>query len=191
MTKIEDNIRLADILNSLNSELPLVLPTPYFYGIACDAANERALEQLQLLKTVAPKEAIHAMVAHDAMLERHLGQVPDLAYDILDLSNKPTIIVYENPVGFSRTMLRPDGTLGIYVAQDRFCQNLIGQFKKPLAFFLLPHEVARALKSSKEKQGVALPNVAYVVNLQKEIKEPQNPSILQLAMDGRVKVIRE
>ena len=176
---------------TLNARELIFLDTLSFPVIACDATDEHALEQLQLLKTHAPKEAIHAMVAHDAMLERHVKQVPDLAYDILDLSSKPTIIIYDKPQGISPMMIRPDGTLGIYVAQDRFCQQLIGQLKRPLAFFLPTLDQVRALKSSKEKEGTALPNVPYVVTLQKEKKEPQKPSIIQLAHDGKIKVIRQ
>ena len=40
-------------------------------------------------------KALICMVSNQAMLERHIKEVPDVAYDIMDLATKPTTIVFE------------------------------------------------------------------------------------------------
>ena len=66
------------------------------------------------------------------MLERYVKKVPDLAYDIMDLSEKPVTIVYDHPVGIANNLIAEDNTLGHPGITRSFCQRLIQRFKKPL-----------------------------------------------------------
>jgi L-threonylcarbamoyladenylate synthase len=159
--------------------------------VTCDATNALAIKKLKNTQKNINGNTLHVIVAHDAMLERHVKTVPDLAYDIMDLSNKPTIIIYDEPLGVHESLIQQGNRLGVYVAQDKFCRYLINQLKNPLAFFVLDQERVNILKSSKEKGNAPLSGVDYMVNLQKEIKEPILPSVIRLANDGKIRVLRE
>src|SRR5690606_29091840 len=66
------------------------------------------------------------------MLEQFVDEVPDPAYDVIEFSNKPTTIIYDNPVRVATNLVGPDETLAIRVVKEPFCEKLIYKFRKPL-----------------------------------------------------------
>src|SRR5690606_11657650 len=110
----------------------ILYPTDTVWGIGCDATNEAAVARIYTLKQRASSKSMICLVANDFMLEQFMDKVPDLAYDILDLATKPTTIVYESPKGVAKNLIAQDNTLAIRVASDKFCQQLIKKFKKPI-----------------------------------------------------------
>ena len=64
----------------------ILYPTDTVWGIGCDATNEEAVDKVYALKQRTDSKALICLVANDAMLERHVAKVPDVAYDIMDLS---------------------------------------------------------------------------------------------------------
>ena len=112
----------------------ILYPTDTVWGIGCDATNPEAINKVYQLKQREDSKALICLVAHQAMLERHVKEVPDVAYDIMDLATKPTTIVYDDPVGIAPNLVAQDNTLAIRVASDKFCQYLINKFGKTHRF---------------------------------------------------------
>lgn len=169
----------------------ILYPTDTLWAIGCDATNELAVQNLYDLLKRKNGSPMVCLAANDAMLEKHIEKVPDLAYDILDLAIKPTTIVYDTPKGISKRLTAPDGSLAIRVASDKFCQHLINKFKKPLVATIAKIEGNRTPKSFKEIDRAILKGVDYVVNLQQEIEGSRASTIIKLSGDHKVKVIRE
>ena len=169
----------------------ILYPTDTVWGIGCDATNEEAVRKVFALKEREDSKALICLVGNDAMLEKHVAQVPDVAYDIMDLSTKPTTIIYDNPRMVANNLVAMDSTLAIRVASDKFCQYLINKFKKPIVSTSANKSGKSTPKSFKEIDKAILTGVDYVVNLHRD-KTSSNPSsIIRLGNDGTVKVIRE
>ncbi len=169
----------------------IVYPTDTVWGIGCDATNEKAVGKVYQLKQRDDSKALVCLVANDAMLERHVAEVPDLAYDIMDLSDKPTTIVYDDPKGIAKNLIADDNTIAIRVASDKFCQYLIAKFKKPIVSTSANMSGQPTPKQFSEIDAAVLKGVDYVVNLQQE-KTAHTPSaIIKLSADGVVNVIRK
>ncbi|CAZ97046.1 L-threonylcarbamoyladenylate synthase [Zobellia galactanivorans] len=169
----------------------ILYPTDTVWGIGCDATNESAVKKIYDLKQREDSKALICLVANDAMLERTIEEVPDLAYDIMDLSTKPTTIVYDNPKGIAKNLIAEDNTLAVRVASDKFCRYLINKFKKPIVSTSSNISGRPTPKSFGEIDKVILKGVDYVVNLQPEEKNAVPSAIIKLSSDGTVKVIRE
>jgi len=75
----------------------ILYPTDTVWGIGCDATNETAVKKVYALKNRKDSKALICMVGNDAMLEKHIEKVPDFAYDIMDMSEKPVTIIYDKP----------------------------------------------------------------------------------------------
>ena len=169
----------------------LLYPTDTVWGIGCDATNEKAVQKVYALKNRDDSKALVCLVAHQAMLERYVEEVPDVAYDIMDLATKPTTIVFDKPIGIGKNLIAEDNTLAIRVASDVFCQRLIQKFRKPI--------VSTSANISGEPTPInfesispkILKGVDYVVNLPLENENAPPSSIIKLSNDGQVKVIRE
>lgn len=169
----------------------ILYPTDTVWGIGCDATNKLAVEKVFQLKACQDNTSFICLVANDAMLENHVTEVPELAYDIMDLSTKPTTIIYDKPRGVAQNLIANDNTLGIRVASDKFCKYLIGRFKKPIVSTSANTSGAPIPKSFDNIDKAILSGVDYVVNLQKEKQNGVPSAIIRLANDGNVKIIRE
>lgn len=169
----------------------IIYPTDTVWGIGCDATNQKAVEKVFQLKQRNDSKALICLVANDAMLERHVAEVPDVAYDIMDLSTKPTTIVYDHPKGLAKNLIADDQTVAIRVASDKFCQYLIGKFKKPIVSTSANISGQPTPKQFSEISEAVLQGVDYIVNLQQEKIADSPSAIIKLSADGIVKVIRE
>ena len=169
----------------------ILYPTDTVWGIGCDATNEKAVQKVYDIKQRSDSMALICMVANDAMLERHISEVPDLAYDIMDLSTKPTTIIYDKPKGVAKNLVAQDNTLAVRVASDKFCQYLINKFKKPLVSTSANISGQPTPKKFHEISEAILKGVDYVVDLHRDVRNISPSAIIKLSNDGAVKVIRE
>lgn len=168
----------------------ILYPTDTVWGIGCDATNEAAVAKIYALKQRANSKTMICLVADDRMLERYVDEVPDLAYDILDIATKPTTIVYESPKGVAKNLVAADNTLAIRIASDKFCQQLIRKFKRPIVSTSANIAGGPTPAIFKEIPEVILKGVDYVVNLERDKIKSTPSSIILLRNDGTVKVIR-
>ncbi len=169
----------------------ILYPTDTIWGIGCDATNEAAVRKVYQLKQREDSKAMICLVAHVAMLERHVAEVPDVAYDIIDLSTKPVTIIYDHPKGIAKNLIAADNTLAIRVASDKFCQYLINKLKKPLVSTSANLSGNPAPHNFTQISQPILKGVDYVVNLRQDQTSGTPSSIIKLGNDGSVKVIRE
>ncbi len=182
---------LAECIRVLSEGGLILYPTDTIWGIGCDATDERAVERIYALKNRPPQKTMICLVANDFMLEKYVESVPDVAYDIIDFSTKPTTIIYDNPKGVAQNLIAADNTLAIRVATDQFCQFLIKRFKKPIVSTSANLAGLPAPATFSEIGPDILKGVDYVVNLERD-KKTSNPSaIIKLGNDGTVKVIRK
>lgn len=169
----------------------ILYPTDTVWGIGCDATNENAVQKVYTLKNRDDSKSLICLVANDAMLERHVENVPELAYDIMDLSTKPTTIIYDRPKGIAQNLIASDNTLAIRVASDKFCQYLINKFRKPIVSTSANISGKPVPRSFDEISDSILKGVDYVVNLPSQSPNAVPSAIIRLGNDGTVKVIRE
>jgi L-threonylcarbamoyladenylate synthase len=169
----------------------ILYPTDTIWGIGCDATNEAAVKKVYELKKRIDSKALICLVANDHMLEKHVAQVPEIAWDLIDLSEKPITIIYDNPRGVAKNLVAHDNTLAIRIASDKFCQYLINNFKRPIVSTSANISGLPAPKSFHEIKEHILKGVDYVVNLHRDSKTGVPSSIIKLSGDGTVKVIRD
>ena len=182
---------IENCLDVLDNGGIILYPTDTVWGIGCDATNADAVKKIFKLKQRPDSKTMICLVANDAMLERYVKKVPDLAYDIMDLSEKPVTIIYDQPIGVAKNLIAEDNTMAIRVARDLFCQRLIQRLKKPLVSTSANLAGNPTPRSFREIDPQILKGVDYVVNLQREGENAKPSSIIRLRNDGTVKVIRE
>lgn len=169
----------------------ILYPTDTVWGVGCDATNEEAVRKVYALKQREDSKALICLVGNDAMLEKHITNVPDLAYDIMDVSEKPTTIIYDKPLGIAKNLIADDNTIAIRVASDKFCQYLINKFKKPIVSTSANISGNATPKQFSHIEEAILKGVDYVVNLQQDKMMSTPSAIIKLGNDGTVKVIRK
>ncbi len=182
---------IDNTITILNEGGLILYPTDTVWGIGCDATNKEAIEKIFKLKKRSDKKTMICLVANQFMLEQYVEKVPEPAYDIMDLSERPVTIIYDNPRGVADNLIAEDNTLAIRVASDNFCQQLIKKFKKPIVSTSANIAGEPTPGSFSEISELILKGVDYVVNLEQKKINKSPSSIIKLGNDGVVKIIRK
>lgn len=178
-------------LEVLRSGGVILYPTDTIWGIGCDATNDKAIERIYHIKQREDSKSMLVLLDNVAKLERYVNHIPDIAYDLIDMSTKPLTIIYEQSNGLSTKISQNNQSVGIRVTNETFSKRLIEQFNKPIVstsanisgqsspacFFDISDEILKA--------------VDYVVEYGQDTNKAQPSSIIMLGNDNRIKVIRE
>lgn len=178
-------------ISALQKEGLLVFPTDTIWGLGCDATNEQAVQKIYELKKRNFSKALICLVPDIRMLEKYVYEVPEIAYDIIEMANKPTTIIYDQPINVASNLVAEDNTLAIRVVKDEFCQKLLWKFKKPIVATSANISGGETPGHFKEINSEILKGVDYVVNLHREKRNNIPSSIIKLENNGIVKVIRK
>ncbi len=124
-----------DIINSLKTLKSggiLLYPTDTIWGLGCDATNSSAIEKIFKIKSRAESRSLIILVNGESMLERYVKNVPETAFQITGISDKPLTIIYPEGKNLAPGVCSEDGSVGIRICNDPFCRELISQFRKPI-----------------------------------------------------------
>lgn len=184
-----DKIRKAvDVLKSGGT---LLYPTDTIWGVGCDATNEEAVEKIITLKNRPTTKSFIVLVNNVAMLERYIADFPEVCYDIIDFSNKPTTIIYEKVEGIAQNVLADDGSIGIRVTNDPICQKIIQSLRKPIVSTSANFSGQNSPKSYNDIDTQLRKSVDFVLEerLNEEMSKPS--TIIKINNDSSVRVIRK
>ncbi len=169
----------------------ILYPTDTVWGIGCDATNPKAVERIYKLKKRDDNKAMICLVNSVKMLEQFVDEVPDPAYDVIEFSNKPTTIIYDNPVRVANNLVGPDETLAIRVVKEQFCEKLIYKLRRPLVSTSANISGQPTPNSFAQIAPEILKGVDYVVNLHHSKISDKPSAIIRIGNDRSVKVIRK
>ncbi|MBS1549138.1 MAG: threonylcarbamoyl-AMP synthase [Bacteroidetes bacterium] len=179
------------LIEVLKSGGTLLYPTDTIWGIGCDATNIEAIQKVFDIKKRDLQKSVIILVENEKRLQ-DLVDVPAMAWEIIDLSEKPVTIIYENPKNLPKELLAEDGSIGIRLIKDDFCKKIISKLNRPL--------VSTSANLSGEKSPMKFNDISqeiieavdFVVEENHDkISQYSGSSIIKVWADGRIKVIRE
>ena len=182
---------MEQIIQTLKSGGTILYPTDTIWGIGCDATNIDAIEKIFEIKKREKTKSMIILVESEKRLQ-DLVDVPEMAWEIMDLSEKPVTIIYDSPKGLPKELLAEDGSIGIRLVKNDFLKKLISKLNKPL--------VSTSANFSGEKSPMKFLDISQeivdavdfvVEENQDKVSEYSGSSIIRVWSDGRVKVIRE
>ncbi|MCH4551030.1 L-threonylcarbamoyladenylate synthase [Aestuariibaculum lutulentum] len=168
----------------------ILYPTDTVWGIGCDATNPEAVKKVYELKKREDSKALICLVADDRMLKKHVKQVPLVALNIIEVTDKPTTIIYDEAQNLAENLIAEDGTIAIRIPDDEFCYQLTRRLNGAIVSTSANISGEPTPKSFKEISQEVLKGVDYVVNLHHEKKCDKPSSIIKLSNNGVVKIIR-
>lgn len=169
----------------------MIYPTDTTYGLGCDATDPQAVAKI--LDVKHHQKAITSVVIIDGfkMLESIIEEVPEVAWQVLKLSRKPTTIIYDRPKRVAENLISSDNTLAVRVTKNELCRKLIRAIRAPLVSAGINKNPEKTYMSVKDIPRDFLEHVDCVVDLPLKNKNSKPSSIIRIAGDGTVKVIRE
>lgn len=169
----------------------ILYPTDTVWGIGCDATNSDAVKKIFDLKKRAESKSMIALVNGDRMLYQTFSEIPENAFQIWDLSEKPTTLILDNPKNIAKEIIAEDNSIGIRIVKEQFCFTLMERMKKPLVSTSANISGEPTPKSFSEISPEIIKGVDYVVNLHHDKKMDKPSTIIKLTLDNRVTIIRK
>lgn len=169
----------------------ILYPTDTIWGIGCDATNPEAVQKVYDLKQRADDKAMLVLIDSTAKLEAYVSDVPDVAWDLIDVADKPLTIIFSSGKNLAPNLLSPDGSIGIRVTKEKFSNNLCKFFRKPIVSTSANISGEPAPSNFGEISETIKNGVDYIVQYRQEDKRKASPSnIIMLGSGGLVKIIR-
>jgi L-threonylcarbamoyladenylate synthase len=185
------NQEIHNAFEVINNGGIILYPTDTVWGIGCDATNPEAVAKVYQLKKRTETQSMICLMNGEKMMYNVFKEIPEVAWQILDLSENPTTLVLDNPRNVASNLIASDQTLGIRIVKEPFCFKLMERMKKPLVSTSANISGQPTPKSFKEISPEIIKGVDYVVNLHHEKIAGKPSTIIKLKNDSQVKVIRK
>ncbi|SDH73864.1 L-threonylcarbamoyladenylate synthase [Flavobacterium omnivorum] len=169
----------------------ILYPTDTVWGIGCDATNPEAVAKIYKLKKRAETQSMIVLMNGDKMMYNVFKEIPDVAWQIIELSENPTTVILDKPRNVAANLIAPDNTLGIRIVKEPFCFKLLEKMKKPLVSTSANISGQTTPKTFKEISPEIIKGVDYIVNLDRDKIAGKPSTIIKLTNDSQVKVIRK
>lgn len=170
----------------------ILYPTDTVWGIGCDATNAEAVAKVYKIKKRDDSKALICLVDSDARLQRYVRNVPNVAWDILDIATKPTTIILDGAVNLAPNLIAEDGSIALRITKEPFSHELCYRFQKPLVSTSANISGEPAAANYNDISQELLDAVDYVCFSRRQEHKPHTPSsIIKLKEDGEVTIIRK
>ena len=188
--KREDDIKNA--VEVLRKGGIILYPTDTVWGIGCDATNAEAVKRVYEIKRRDDTKALICPVVADARLQRYVRNVPDAAWQLIDVMVKPTTLILDGAQGLAPNLIAEDGSIGIRITKEEFSHELCYRFQKAIVSTSANISGETAAQNYCDISEEILNAVDYVCQSRRQEHKPHTPSsIIKLAENGEVTIIRK
>jgi len=194
-TNMYRDVQQSDInkaLDALRSGGLILYPTDTIWGIGCDATNSEAVDKIYRLKGRAQGKSLIVLLDNEHKLPSYVDDVPEIAYQLIEYTERPLTIVYSGAKNLAPNLLADDGSIGIRIATHAFCTPLLQRFRKPIV-----STSANLSGQPSPKNFAAIPQeiidgVDYVVNYgQDDTQEGTASIVMKLESGGKFSFLRK
>ena len=169
----------------------ILYPTDTIWGLGCDARNPQAVKRIYEIKQRVEAKALICLVGSMAMLDSVVGEMPDVAEQLIEAAVNPVTIVYDHGPGVAPDLLAPDGSIGVRLTRERFSSALCQAMRGPVVstsanisgcpaprdFASIPDEIKAA--------------VDYVCTSRRDETSSAKPStVIKISAGGLFKILR-
>lgn len=187
--KTEDDIKKA--VEVMKKGGVILYPTDTVWGIGCDATNADAVAKVYAIKHRDDSKALICLVDSDARIQRYVRNVPEVAWDVLELAEKPTTVILDNAVNLAPNLIAEDGSIAMRITREPFSKELCYRFQKPIVSTSANISGEPAAQNYCDISEELINAVDYVCWSRRQEHKPHTPSsIIKLSENGEVKIIR-
>ncbi len=108
----------------------ILYPTDTIWGLGCDACNAEAVARIYRIKQRQDAKALISLVDSAAKIPFYVREVPDVAWDLIELSEKPLTIVYDGARNLAETLMADDGSAALRVTREPFSRELCMRMRR-------------------------------------------------------------
>jgi len=169
----------------------ILYPTDTVWGLGCNASDEKAVERIYKIKQRADTKSMLVLVDKPSMIDYYVDNMPDIAWDLIELTEEPLTIIYDKAKNFAKNLIAQDGSIGIRVGKDEFVQKLISRFRAPIVSTSANVSGEKTPQNFAEISQEIIDSVDYVVKYRQDDYSKRKPSkIIKLKENGEFVILR-
>ena len=183
---------LKEALTTLKNGGVILYPTDTIWGLGCDPTNSASVEKIFRIKSREPGKSLLVLVDGEAMVERYVSEVPEIAWELTGVTDDPLTIIYPFGKNLAHGVCSDDGSVGIRICRDDFCCELIKRFRKPLISTSANFSGKPSPENFPGIDKALIEAVDYVVKYRQDDRRKYSSSpVIKLGPDGTIKIIRK
>ena len=169
----------------------ILYPTDTVWGLGCDATRAEAVRRIYDIKKRADSKSLIVLVNSVTMLSRYVDNPPDIALELSEMAEKPLTIVYDRGRGLAEGVTSDDGSVGVRICSDPFCDELLNAFRRPLVSTSANISGSKAPAIFDEISEEIKAAVDYVcVWRQDDRSRAAASSVIKISASGVIKILR-
>lgn len=169
----------------------ILYPTDTIWGIGCDATNEKAVERIYKIKQRSDSKSLIVLAANFDMVCRYVKQIPEVAISLVEVNDKPMTIIYPGAMGIAKNAIAADGTVGIRIPDNEFCNKLITRFHKPIVSTSANISGKASPESFDDISDEIKNAVDFIVDPQFDSSTHVASQIIKIGLKNEIEIIRE
>ena len=142
MTREEDIKKAVEVLRKGGV---ILYPTDTIWGIGCDATNAEAVAKVYQIKQRDDSKAMICLVDSAMRMERYVRNVPNVAWDLVEIATKPTTLILDDAVNLAPNLIAEDGSVALRVTTEPFSKELCYRFQKALVSTSVQLQITKIL----------------------------------------------
>jgi len=169
----------------------ILYPTDTIWGIGCDPTNPLAVEKIFRIKSRSENKSLLILVDGEQMLDRFVRDIPEIAFELTGVSDSPLTIIYPAGKNLAPGVCNEDGSIGIRICHDDFCQELISRFRKPIVSTSANFSGKPSPENFSQIEKSVIDSVDFVVKYRQDDRQKHSASpVIKLEQNGTIKIIR-
>ncbi|MDE7407465.1 MAG: threonylcarbamoyl-AMP synthase [Muribaculaceae bacterium] len=171
----------------------ILYPTDTVWGLGCDACRSEAVQRIFRIKGRADGKALISLLASSKDLDRYVGDIPDVAYDLVDLATTPVTVVFDKALipPLAPELVAPDGSIGIRITHEHISASLCRMLRRPVVSTSANRSGQPTPATFAQISPEIIEAVDYVMTSRRDDNTPHHPSsVIKLGCDGTVKILR-
>lgn len=182
---------LKETVQTLERGGVILYPTDTVWGVGCDAQNDDAVREVFALKKRSDAKALISLVPNVEALLALVPNIPDMARSLIELITDPVTIIYPEVQNISPLLKAKDGSAGIRIVQDPFCQAVTKLLGRPIVSTSANLSGQPTPKNFQEIVPEVIRGSDYIVKYRQEDMSERTPSkIFKINRDGTFEMIR-
>jgi L-threonylcarbamoyladenylate synthase len=170
----------------------ILYPTDTIWGLGCDATNPLAVEKIRKIKSRSESKSLLILVDGEQMLDRYVRDIPEIALEITNVSDTPLTIIYPAGRNLADGVCGEDGSIGIRICHDEFCNALISRLRKPIVSTSANFSGKPSPENFSGIEKAVIDSVDYVVKYrQNDLQKHAASPVIKFQSDGTIKIIRK
>ena len=184
----EDIRRAVEVMNQGGV---ILYPTDTIWGLGCDATNPEAVKRIYEIKQRTDAKALISLVDSETKVQFYVKEVPEVAWDVMELSEKPMTVVFDGGRNLAPNLLAEDGSVAIRITKEAFSKELCMRMKRAVVSTSANISGQPAPRCFSEISEEIKKAVDYICTSRQEEPPTQTASsIIKLGAGGEVTIIR-